>query len=56
MFNMTDVIEDYSNSNAITDERLRKLNKNYYDFLEYNSLITSGNNIRAVAYMMDTNV
>ncbi len=45
-----------SGSDCITDTRLKKLNNKYFNLLETNGKKSTNNNMRAIAYMMDTDV
>ena len=49
---MNDVINDYNGASDIKDESLQNLNSNY--FSKYGSENSSNNNMKAVAYMLDT--
>ena len=47
----------YSNgSDCITDTRLKKLNNKYFNWLETNGKKSTYENMKAIAYMMDTDV
>ena len=50
---MSNVINDYKGSQDITDERIKKLNNDYFNVKGYSS---TNNNMKAVAYMLDTGV
>ncbi len=51
---MNNVITDYPNGSAhITSEKIKTLNSDYFNIKGYTS---SSNNIKATAYMLDTNV
>ena len=50
------VINDYSGSSNITDKRIKALNKSYFDYLEKNNTVSKNNNMKAVAYMVDTGI
>ena len=51
----TNLFPYYPNgSGEITDTRLRKLNKQYYEWLASNNKTSKKNNMKAVAYMLDT--
>ena len=47
----SNILEDYAGTSRITDNRLRLLNNDYFNNKNYSS---TNNNMRAVAYMMDT--
>ena len=47
----SDILGDYAGSSRITDSRLKALNNDYFNTKNYSS---TDNNIKAVAYMMDT--
>ena len=49
---MENVIKDYNGSSDITDERLKKLNEDYFN--KYGSENSTYKNMKAVAYMLDT--
>lgn len=49
---MNNVIKDYSGSSNITDKKIQALNSDYFDKRYGNSF----NNMKAVAYMLDTSV
>ena len=49
---MDDVIDDYNGASDITDERIKKLNEDYFN--KYGSENSTYNNMKAVAYMLDT--
>lgn len=51
---MNDVIRDYDGSTNITNKKIQKLNSSYFDTLSIYS--SSNNNIKAVAYMLDTQI
>ena len=53
---MGNVIKDYSGSNDITDIKIQTLNSNYFNYLTANNTMSANNNMKAVAYMLDTNV
>ncbi len=54
---MNNVIKDYSNgSDHITDSKIQNLNKSYFDLLTTSHTASSNNNMKAVAYMLDTSV
>ena len=46
------VLSDYTGSASIIDEKLKALNNDYFNVKKYSS---TNNNMKAVAYMMDTN-
>ncbi len=48
----TDVISDYAGSSDITDTKIKALNNDYFNVKGYSSV---ENNMKAVAYMLDTN-
>ena len=50
---MNNVYRDYTGSASITDERIKALNNDYFNVKGYTSTYT---NMRAVAYMLDTEV
>ena len=50
------VINDYTGSANITDEKIKALNKSYFDYLEKNNTVSKNNNMKAVAYMLDTGI
>ena len=50
---MNNVIKDYQGSQDITDERIKALNNDYFNVKGYSS---TNNNMKAVAYMLDTDV
>jgi hypothetical protein len=52
-FSISNVIKDYSGSSDITNEKIRTLNSNYFAVHEYANYST---NLKAIAYMLDTNV
>ena len=47
----TNILGDYAGSSRITDNRLKLLNNDYFNVKKYSS---TNNNMKAVAYMMDT--
>ena len=47
------VINDYSGSSDITDERIKALN---YDYFIANNFLSTNNNMKAVAYMLDIDI
>ena len=53
--NMTDVITDYGGSASVSTVG-RKSNKSYFDYLTANSTTRTNENMKAVAYMTDTDV
>lgn len=54
---MENVINDYPNgSEEITDEKIKNLNKSYFDYLKENGETSTNDNMKAVAYMLDTDV
>ena len=53
---MENVTKDYEGSESITDIKMQNLNKSYFDYLTANSETSTYSNIKAVAYMTDTNV
>ena len=50
------VINDYTGSANITDKIIKALNKSYFDYLEKHNTVSENNNMRAVAYMLDTGI
>ncbi len=51
---MNEVIKDYPNGSAhITNEKIKKLNDDYFNNKGY---VSTNNNMKAVAYMLDTDV
>ncbi len=50
----TNILGDYEGSASITDTRLQNLNNKYYEYLKTNSKTSTNENVKAVAYMMDT--
>lgn len=57
ILSMDYVIYDYAKgSESITDERPKKLNKLYFDYLEETSSTNGNNGMCAVAYMTDTSI
>ena len=50
---MDDVIKDYQGSVNITDDKIKKLNNDYFNVKKYES---EYKNMKEVAYMLDTNV
>lgn len=48
----TNVINDYSGSSGITDNKIKKLNNNYFS----KGYTSSNSNMKAVAYMLDTSI
>ena len=50
------VIKDYSGSANITDEKIKALNKSYFDYLEKENTTSTTPNMKAVAYMLDTEI
>lgn len=46
----------YSGSADIQDSYLKSLNSSYFEYLEKNNMTSGNNNMRAVAYMMDTDI
>lgn len=50
---MDDVIKDYNGSEDITDERIKALNSDYFNRFKY---VNTNNSMKALAYMLDTNV
>ena len=52
----TNVLSDYNGSTDITDTKIQALNSNYFNYLTENSITNSKDNMKAVAYMLDTNV
>ena len=55
MLYMEDVVADYEGSASVSTVG-RKLNKSYFDYLTANSTASTNNNMKAVAYMTDTDV
>ena len=51
---MDNVISDYAGATSITNSTIKALNNDY--FTKYGSQNRSNNNMKAVAYMLDTNV
>ena len=51
---MDNVISDYAGATSITNSTIKALNNDY--FTKYGSQNSSNNNMKAVAYMLDTNV
>ena len=52
----SNVLGEYSGSSDITDEKIKALNKSYFDYLEEKNTVSENNNMRAVAYMLDTGI
>ena len=50
---MNNVMKDYSGSSDITDEKIKELNNDYFNIKKYTS---TNDNMKKVAYMLDTNV
>ena len=50
------IIGDYTGSSNITDEKIKALNKSYFDYLEENKTVSKNENMKAVAYMLDTEI
>ena len=48
------VMKDYNGSNDITNEKLKMLNNKYFEYLRENQEVNSEDNMKAVAYMLDT--
>ena len=53
---MNNVINDYTGSINITDTKIQNLNKSYFEYLTQNSKISKNDNMKAVGYMLDTEV
>lgn len=53
---MFNVIDDYNGSEDIKDDRLKKLNNGYFEYLEKNNKVSTSDNMKAVAYMMDIDI
>lgn len=53
---MNQVISDYTGSTNITNTKIQALNKNYFAYLKANNVTSTTNNMKAVAYMLDTNI
>lgn len=51
---MNNIIKDYNGTANITNKKLQNLNSSYFDTLSIYS--SSNNNIKAVAYMLDTQI
>ena len=49
---MDDIINDYNGASDITDERIKKLNEDYFN--KYGSENSTSYNMKVVAYMLDT--
>ena len=52
----SNVLGEYSGSSDITDEKIKALNKSYFDYLEEKNTVSENNNMRTVAYMLDTGI
>ena len=50
----TSILNDYTGSDSISDSKLQNLNSAYYNYLKLNNISSKNNNIKAVAYMLDT--
>ena len=50
------VISYYKGSEDITDSRLRSLNSGYFAYLKLSGKTSTNNNMKAIAYMMDTEI
>lgn len=50
---MSDIIKDYDGSDDIIDEKIKELNRDYFNEYNYTS---NSDSMKAVAYMLDTNV
>ncbi|MBR6033258.1 MAG: hypothetical protein IKP28_00655 [Clostridia bacterium] len=46
----------YSGSSDITESKIKNLNKKYFNYLTNNNLTSTEPNIKAVAYMLDTDI
>ncbi len=50
----TGILSGYSGSSDITDSKIQKLNDQYFEYLTTNNVTSSSNDMKAVAYMLDT--
>jgi len=50
------IMPQYNGSSDITQERIKRLNKKYFDFLTNYNLSSTESGIKAVAYMLDTEI
>ena len=53
---VTNILGDYPNGSDDVAEETRYLNGQYYEYLTYNKTRSTNDNMKAVAYMCDTNV
>lgn len=51
----TDILSDYSGSADIINPKIKALNSSYFNYLATNNETSTNNNMKAVAYMLDTN-
>ncbi len=51
----TSILSDYSNGSDDVAEQTRYLNREYYNYLQINNNINKNNNMKALAYLCDTN-
>ncbi len=49
-----DISDDYTGSASITEEKIQKLNSKYFEYLTTNGKTSASDNMKAVAYMLDT--
>ena len=54
--NLWNILVDYPNGSDDVAEETRYLNGQYYEYLTYNKTRSTNDNMKAVAYMCDTNV
>ena len=51
----TNILQDYAGSESITDSKLQNLNSSYFAYLKSSGNKSTNNNMKDVAYMLDTN-
>ncbi len=53
---LTNVVKDYSGTANITNSKIQALNSEYFKYLSANNKTNTGDNAKAVSYLLDTNV
>ena len=50
----SNIVNDYDGSDSIKDSKIQKLNSKYFEYLKSHNTRSTNNNMKAVAYMLDT--
>lgn len=54
-FNFTNIANNYEGSSNIIDEKIQLLNSKYFEYLKQNNSNGTTDNVKAVAFLLDTN-